>query len=162
MASTLKKLLAEMAAIFLVAVAVGIAWNHSLLYRAWTGNASDAESARPEGNIPLPLGLVQVKELYDRKGALFVDARDAAAFAAGHIEGAVSLPVGEFSVWLPRFNAQVKTSAMLVAYCNGYDCQDSRELAAKLLQAGYRTVFVFEGGFPEWRDAGYPTAGGKK
>ncbi len=50
----------------------------------------------------------------------------------------------------------------LVVYCSGYDCHDSRDLATRLLAAGYRTVYVFEGGYPEWRDAGYPTREGKQ
>lgn len=166
MSSSRKKLLGEMAAIFLVAATVGIAWNHALLYRAWTGDApvarADGAPAHLQENLPLPLGLMQTKELYDRREALFVDARDAAAFAAGHIKGAVSLPVGEFAAGLPRFVARVKPDAALVVYCNGYDCHDSRDLGARLLRAGYRTVYVFEGGFPEWRDAGHPTAEGNQ
>lgn len=162
MASILNKLLVEMVTIFVVAVAVGIAWNYSILYRSWTGSAPGGETGAPERSLPLPLGLMQVKSLYDGKGAIFVDARDVAAFAAGHIKGAVSLPVGDFAARLPRFIAQVKTTATLVSYCNGYDCHDSRELGTKLLLAGFRTVYLFEGGYPEWRDAGYPTVGGEK
>jgi rhodanese-related sulfurtransferase len=34
------------------------------------------------------------------------------------------------------------------------------DLAKLLMQAGYTAVYVYEGGFPEWRDAGYPVATG--
>jgi 3-mercaptopyruvate sulfurtransferase SseA len=34
------------------------------------------------------------------------------------------------------------------------------DLGSRLLEAGYRKVFVFLGGYPEWRDAGYPIAEG--
>ncbi len=160
------KLLAEITTIVLLAAALGIAWNHTLLYNAWTGKGPTTDTAGKEavsqGGVPLPLGLMQVKELFDRREALFVDARDASAFAAGHIAGAVSLPLGEYAARLPRFIAQVPRGTTLVAYCNGYDCHDSRDLGARLLEAGYRTVYVFEGGFPEWRDAGYATAGEKR
>ena len=161
MSSSPGKLLTEMALIFLVATALGIAWNHRILYDAWTGREATGV-AQTGKNTPLPLGLMQVKELYDRKEATFVDARDAKAFATRHIRGAVSLPAGEFGTQLRRFRAQVPTTATLLVYCNGYDCHDSREVGSELLKNGYRTVYVFEGGFPEWRDAGYPTAGGER
>jgi rhodanese-related sulfurtransferase len=153
-----------MAVIVVMAAIVGIAWNHKLLYLAWTGQARGGMTAgtQPQADIPLPLGLMQVKELYDAKEALFVDARDAGTFAAGHIAGAVSLPVGEFDARLPRFRTTAPAKRLFVVYCNGYDCRDSRELGIKLLRAGYRAVYVFDGGFPEWRDAGYPAEGGKR
>ncbi len=159
-----KSLLAEMAAIVLAAVLIGTAWNHTLLYRAWTGQSLSrtGKQAQLGATIPLPLGLMQVKELYDRKEALFVDARDAVTFAAGHVQGAVSLPVGGADALLPIFISQVPPPTMLVVYCNGYDCHDSRELGEKLLRSGYLTVYVFEGGYPEWQDAGYPTERGKR
>ena len=72
------------------------------------------------------------------------------------------MPLGEFEALLPSFIAKVPPRSILVIYCNGYDCHDSRELGAKLLRAGYRTVYVFEGGYPEWKDAGYPTKGGNR
>ena len=159
-----KALLAEMAAILFTATLLGVVWNHKLLHQAWTGQAPTTarESAQPRMDAALPLGLMQVKELYDRNEALFVDARDAVTYAAAHIQGARSLPLDVIDAWLPRFITEVPPTATLVIYCNGYDCHDSREVGARLLRAGYRTVYVFEGGYPEWRDAGYPTEGGKQ
>ncbi len=160
-----KRLLAEMTVIFLAATAFGIAWNHRLLVNAWSGKSTAAAPAPAptagEAPIPLPLGLQQVKELYDRNEAVFVDARDRAAFADGHIRGAVSLPVGEADAELARFRDRAPLTALLVVYCNGYSCHDSKTLADKLIGAGWRQVYVFEGGLPEWRDAGYPVAKGK-
>ena len=103
---------------------------------------------------------MQVKEFLDRKEAVIVDARDKAAFAAGHITGAVSLPLGEAAGRLADFAKRYPSTTLLVVYCNGYDCHDSHNLANKLIAAGYPTVFVFEGGFPEWQSAGYPVTGG--
>ena len=156
-----KELFTEMVLIVLVAAVIGIAWNHTLLYHAWTGQAptDTRKDAQPGTGTPLPLGLMQVKEMYDRKEALFIDARDAVSFASGHIAGALSLPVGAVDARLPRFMIEIHSTRTLVVYCNGYDCHDSRELGALLLHAGYRMVYVFEGGYPEWRDAGYPTEG---
>ena len=159
-----KVLGAEMLLILLVAAAIGGAWNRKLLLQAWKGEAP-AMSKGGMGNradIPLPLGLMQVKELYDRKEAVIVDARDSETFDAGHIAGARSLTLGEFDDMLPRFISDVPPTAMIIVYCNGYGCHDSSELGARLLRAGYRSVFVFEGGYPEWRDANYPMERGRR
>lgn len=165
------KLLREMAGICLVAGLIGLTWNYRLLYNAWTGTVSSGSPSAPavapptqsgqgQQAVPLPLGLMQVKEFYDRKEAVIVDARDGASFAAGHITGAVSLPLGEAGARLADFTKKYPPSTLLVVYCNGYDCHDSHNLAEKLIPAGYSTVFVFEGGFPEWQSAGYPVTGG--
>lgn len=105
---------------------------------------------------------MQVKEFFDRGEAVIVDARSPETFAKGHIRGARSLPVGEAERRLPELSRQVPKDAMLVVYCNGFGCHDSMELGKKLQQAGYEQVFVYEGGYPEWRDAGYPTEGGQQ
>ena len=164
------RLLREMIAICLMAAAIGIAWNHRLLLNAWTGNVPasspapasipPSQSEKGQQAVPLPLGLMQVKEFHDRKEAVMVDARDGAAFTAGHITGAVSLPLGEADGRLAEFARRYPPATLLVVYCNGYNCHDSHDLAGKLITAGFTTVFVFEGGFPEWEAAGYPVTGG--
>ena len=164
------RLLREMAVICLLASAIGITWNHRLLLNAWTGKVTASSPApaskfpNQSGNgqqaVPLPIGLMQVKEFHDRKEAVIVDARDGATFAAGHITGAVSLPLGEADGRLAEFARRYQPATLLVVYCNGYDCHDSHDLAGKLITKGFTTVFVFEGGFPEWEAAGYPVTGG--
>jgi len=160
-----KKLMLEIASIVLVAAAAGGVWNSALLYNAWTGKSAAVAPASgkavPGAGMPLPAGLMQVKDFFDYKEAVFVDARDSATFAQGHIKGAISLPVGELEKKFAAFRTAVPADALLVVYCNGYDCHDSMELGKKLMASGYRNVFVFEGGFPEWKDAGYPVEQGK-
>jgi rhodanese-related sulfurtransferase len=163
MKSSSSKLGAEMALIFVLAAATGIAWNHRLLSDAWSGKAVRTSQPAPstqQGTTPLPLGLMQVKELYDRREALIVDARDNPSFAAGHIEGALSLPLVDVDAGLAAFRAKAPPTATIVVYCSGFNCHDSMDLGSRLLQAGYRKVFVFLGGYPEWLAAGYPVAEG--
>lgn len=109
----------------------------------------------------MPIGLLQVKEMHDAKQAVIVDARSAASFAQGHIAGAMPLPL-EQARRNPSspFRDKVPTDAVIIAYCNGFSCPDSAELGKLLIRSGYPAVYVYEGGFPEWRDAGYPIATG--
>ena len=153
---------AEICLIVFISAAVGVAWNRALLTSAWRGEPTSQAQSAPEGEkIPMPIGLQQVKELHDSKQAVIVDARSAAHFAQGHIEGAASLPLEEARKQpsLP-FKKKVPAGATIIVYCNGFSCHDSTELGKLLMQAGFDSVYSFEGGFPEWRDAGYPVATG--
>lgn len=171
MKTDLKRLAGEMTAIVLVASLIGIAWNHRLLRDVFRGQgvpppkATAPASPQTTTEAPamvFPLGLMQVKELFDSREALIIDARDGETYRKGHIAGALSLPLGEAERLLPDFAARTPKERLIVVYCGGYDCHDSKTLGDSLLSAGYTQVFVFEGGFPEWRDAGYPVAQGGK
>ncbi len=165
MAGSLKKLCFEMGAIILAAVLIGISWNHKMLLNVWSGKQSAAPApssvAPDKGILPLPAGLLQAKEFFNRKQAVFVDARDAFIFAQGHISGAVSLPLGQFDAKLAEFMIKVPLATTLFVYCSGYGCHDSMKLGQKLIGKGYQRVFIYEGGFPEWKDNGLPTEGEK-
>lgn len=91
----------------------------------------------------------EAKALHDRGEALFVDARPAFDFGAGHIRGAVSLPLKDFSAGAAILEL-IPREQPLVTYCDGEDCNSSILLAAKLDSAGYKNVKVFFGGWKEW------------
>lgn len=157
---SMMRLAIEMAIMVTLAVVIGVSWNYRLLANAWTGKSAAAPKAAEgvSAPIPLPLGLMQVKELYDGKEATFIDSRDRVAYGSGHIKGAISLPLMDAATAIPEFGNRVPKNATLVVYCSGYACEDSMELGRQLLAIGYTTVYYFDGGFPAWRDAGYPIA----
>ena len=153
---------AEICLIVAVSAAAGVAWNRTLLTGAWRGELTQQAQAAPQGEeLPMPIGLTQVKEMHDAKQAVIVDARSAASFAQGHIAGAIALPLEDARKDASRLSgAKLPKDATIIAYCNGFSCHDSMDLGKLLLHAGYASVYVYEGGFPEWRDAGYPMAKG--
>lgn len=155
--------LSEIAIVVTLAALLGLAWNKTLLTDAWRGEKSPAtgavQPAQAAEAVPMPVGLSQAKELHDSGQAVLVDARSADSFAKEHIAGAVSLPLAVAGKTSPALK-NVTPDTIIIAYCNGFSCHDSMELGKLLIKAGYRQVFVFEGGLPEWRDAGYPTKGG--
>jgi len=163
MKNTYKKLFFEMTVIVLFAVSIGIIWNYRLLREISSGRVATVKSAPEITAIPaatlIPAGLAQVKELFDTKDAVFIDARESSVFHQGHIQGAISFPLATLETTLPGFLKKVPHETNLVIYCNGYGCHDSHDLGQKLLQQGYRQIFIFEGGYPEWKDAGFPIEG---
>lgn len=161
--NSLQRILFEAVLIAALGAAIGLAVNHRLLSDAFTGQLAVPEPVTSVAGalLPQPVLLAEVRELAS-SGAVLIDARDGALYADGHLPGALSLPLGEIEVQLAGFRQKVETGKTLIAYCNGYGCPDSFDLGMRLLKEGYRDVRVFEGGFPEWRDAGLPVVKGAR
>lgn len=100
--------------------------------------------------------VIQAKQIFDNGSVLFVDARTRDNYDAGHIPGAVSLPVGQFDALIDSFLDQHANEQPIVTYCSGRTCEDSHNLAQLLMDFGYSNVKVFIDGYPGWEAAGYP------
>ena len=159
-----RKSLWEIAVIVFASALFGVLWNRTLLSDAWHGApaAQTAPTAQQAEAVPMPIGVAQVKELHDSGQAVLVDARSAGSYVKEHIAGALSLPLEETTRQQAPQLKGVAKDAVIIVYCNGFSCHDSMQLGKLLIKAGYGLVYVFEGGLPEWRDAGYPTSGGQR
>lgn len=159
--NALRQILCEALLLAALGASIGLAVNHRLVSDAFAGRlaAPVPAAVATAAPLPQPVLLAEVRELASA-GALLVDARDSALYADGHLAGAWSLPLGEVESRLADFRQRFAPDRTLVLYCNGYGCPDSFDLGVRLITAGYRDVRVFEGGFPEWRDAGLPVAKG--
>ena len=82
-----------------------------------------------------------------------LDVRPADEFAAGHLPRAINIPLRE----LRRRLRDLPKERDVVAYCRGPYCVLAFEAAALLRKHGF-SVRRLEGGFPEWKAAGLPTA----
>ena len=80
-----------------------------------------------------------------------IDVRPRKEYLAGHIPGALSVPVDE----LDKRLAKLPRRKDIVAYCRGPYCVMAYEAVAKLRANGRRAQRLVDG-FPEWRAAGYP------
>jgi rhodanese-related sulfurtransferase/DNA-binding transcriptional ArsR family regulator len=87
--------------------------------------------------------------------AIVVDLRPADEFEAGHIAGALSIPLPELEARL----AELPEDVEVVAYCRGPYCAMSPQAVALLERAGRRARRL-EDGYPEWRLAGLPVETG--
>ena len=90
-----------------------------------------------------------------RREVLVLDVRPEAEYAAGHIAGARSVPIGE----LRRHLRALPKDADVVAYCRGPYCVYADEAVRALKRRGFRARRLIDG-FPEWKRAGLPVAAG--
>jgi rhodanese-related sulfurtransferase len=111
------------------------------LVREHFGDRSDAEA-------------VAMDDLLKRsrsREVVILDTRPAREYAAGHIAGAISVPVDELQRRLKR----LPKNKHYVAYCRGPYCVYA-DRAVELLRASGRRAQRLLEGFPEWQIAGFP------
>jgi TolB-like protein/rhodanese-related sulfurtransferase/cytochrome c-type biogenesis protein CcmH/NrfG len=94
------------------------------------------------------------KRLHDR-GVKFVDVRSAKGFISGHTPGAFNLDVAT-ELSRDSLSRIVGKDEEFVLSCHGKTCPDSAYASAKALMWGFKRVYYFAGGFPAWKEAGYP------
>ena len=88
------------------------------------------------------------RRLEDDDDLVVLDVRPAAEYAAGHLPGAVSIPVGE----LRRRLAELPADREVVAYCRGPYCAFAHEAVELLRDEGFAARRL-EDGLPEWQAA---------
>jgi rhodanese-related sulfurtransferase len=82
---------------------------------------------------------------------VLLDVRPAEEFAAGHIEGARSIPIDE----LERRLEELPPDVQVVAYCRGPFCAYAHEAVRQLQAAGHEASRLDQG-WPEWQLAAAP------
>ncbi len=92
------------------------------------------------------VGRDELVERLARGDVVLVDVRPAEEFAAGHIEGARSIPLEE----LERRLAELPPDHEVVAYSRGPFCAYAHDAVRRLRAAG-RNARRLEDGWPEWR-----------
>lgn len=95
----------------------------------------------------------QFAEGLRQPGAVLVDVRRPDEFAAGHLPGAVNIPIAE----LKKRLAELPKGKEIVAYCRGPFCLMSYD-AVELLRGKGLKARRLRDGLPEWRSAGLPVS----
>ena len=132
------------------------------IYAVWNalrsfGEANVTEVQRVLGDFLKPrLGTeaVTAEELQRRiadRSAIVIDVRPVEEFSAGHIVGAVSVPLKELATRLKEWPKR----AQIVAYCRGPYCVQSDAAVALLAKRGYKAKRL-EFGLPDWKARGLP------
>ena len=108
------------------------------------------------------IALDKAKELWDSGATLFIDAREPADYAAGHIGNALNLPALSFERHFGAVAPMLTPESQFVLYCDGKECDLSHRLAASLRQQGFTNAHILFNGWTIWRQAGWPTQQGAR
>jgi rhodanese-related sulfurtransferase len=90
-----------------------------------------------------------------RRDVVLVDVRPEGEFAAGHIDGALSIPLDQIEEHLD----ELPSGREVIAYCRGPYCVMAPEAVRRLRAAGVPARRL-EDGWPEWRLNGLKSAAG--
>jgi rhodanese-related sulfurtransferase len=100
------------------------------------------------------------------KGVPVYDVRVADEYETAHVPDAISVPYKEGSAKEVGFDSADDQFALnklpkdknapFMMYCDGTICWKSYKSATVAIQAGWKNVYWFRGGFPEWKEAGLP------
>src|SRR6185437_3514896 len=102
-----------------------------------------------------PVALAEFRKRVREGKVTVIDVRPQDEYAAGHIPGALSIPLAE----LRKRLSAVPKHRDVIAYCRGPYCVLALEAVTLLRKRGIRAR-RFEGGWPAWRLAGHPAATG--
>jgi rhodanese-related sulfurtransferase len=99
------------------------------------------------------LSAAELEDRLARGKVVVLDVRPEREYAAGHIAGARSIPIGELEEEVSR----LPRSREIVAYCRGPYCVYADD-AVRLLRARGLSARRLDVGYPEWRREGRPVA----
>ena len=80
-----------------------------------------------------------------------MDVRPKEEYEAGHVQGAINIPIDE----LEQHLEQLDPTQEIIAYCRGPHCILAFDAVAQLREKGFQARRL-ENGYPEWRVAGLP------
>ena len=150
MRTLLRPAVAEGMVILILSTAAGY------LYTDLAGNGcfrppSGGPLAGPMEVVPFTsITLEEAQYLQGHQEVIFIDARSGYDFGLGHIKGAINLPLHDFNEAHPLMHILTRDRE-LVLYCDGEDCNSSKDLARLLRASGFTHVRIFFGGWNEWR-----------
>jgi rhodanese-related sulfurtransferase/biotin operon repressor len=113
------------------------------LARAYLGDRDQLET----------IGRDQLAKRLKARDVVVIDVRPAAEYGAGHIRGALSVPIAELGKRL----RDLPKDQRVVAYCRGPYCVYADDAVRVLTKRGYHAARL-QDGFPEWAAAGMPVS----
>ena len=153
-----RNLVFAIAAIAVVAL-VGFAVVHSTQKPSAGASALEAgaPTPTPPANVPF-MEQAEARQLLDANGVTVLDVRDAGAYLASHIPGALQIPVARVEGEVPY----LPKGKPIVAYCTCPHDEAAIEAVQILQHGGVTNARVLHGGLQEWTRLGFPTASGTK
>ncbi len=156
----MKKFIFQVAIILAISIVAGLAFNH---FRADSLPLfKEYQPVPPSGVAPdedlssyyKEMDMDTLKALMESNMIILLDARHSSLYKEGHLPNAISLPIIEFNQKYESVAPLLVKDKSLVLYCSGITCPDSSLLARELSRKGFTDIYVFKGGFEEWKDQG--------
>jgi rhodanese-related sulfurtransferase len=120
--------------------------------------AQETPAAAPAG-----VKLIESKDVIDlqKQGAILIDTRKTSEFSEATIKGAISVPydpeksakeVG-YDAAQDKFDMSklADKNAKIVTFCNSGTCWKSYKAAVMLAKNGYKNIYWYRNGFPDWK-----------
>lgn len=98
-----------------------------------------------------PVGMAELAARAESGEVVVIDVRPRLEFDAGHVPGALSIPLDELSERI----CELQPDAQIVAYCRGPYCVLAEQAVTQLRDAGFNAQRLAAGP-PDWRAAGLP------
>ncbi|MCJ7582415.1 MAG: rhodanese-like domain-containing protein [Candidatus Aminicenantes bacterium] len=152
----MKKLLTHIMFIIALGVLLGFGTNFRLIKQFLGGEFQYSFISSEDFPSISFIMLPEAEELFSMNESLFVDSRNAEAFKAGHIAGAVNIPYEETNDPILLDEFLIPKEKTLVVYCDGSECQSSVGLSRLLHEQEFTDIRVFFGGWKEWQMEGLP------
>ena len=102
-----------------------------------------------------PLTAAQLRDRLRAGEVTLIDVRPELEYRAGHIKGAISVPIQKLKVRLSDF----PRSRPVIAYCRGPYCVFAVDAVEQLRKLGFKSLRLAVG-YPDWAAAGLPVAHG--
>ncbi len=112
-------------------------------------NANASIVQAHQGNFIPQVSAKKAGELLNTD-TVFIDARLVRDFEAGHLEGAINIPVNFTDEQRQKALSDVAKDSRIVVYCQSTNCKFAERIAIKLMADGFSNIFIFKKGWREW------------
>jgi rhodanese-related sulfurtransferase len=98
------------------------------------------------------VSILEATQLFNQGKTLFLDIRDEAEFAKGHVREARNIPLKQLKERIGELN-KFKAKSVVVICAK---CSQSGSAATQLKTAGFENVQIMDGGVAAWQAQGMP------
>lgn len=96
------------------------------------------------------LAVTEIEKAISDKHVVIIDARYPRDYEAGHLPGAINVPVFTTQAERRRLLEHVPRDAKVIVYCQSESCQFDEALGCALVAEGIENVALFPGGWMQW------------
>ena len=114
-------------------------------------SAASETATKPVDDIHR-ISIAEARAAFENGKAVIIDVRGEAPYKAGHIKGAKMIAVEQIGAR----SSELPTDKTIILYCSCGAEQTSIAAARTLKSKGINNTAALVGGYPSWKNAGYP------